>query len=686
VRKVRLQQLMAGTAVIFGLALVGSAGPALAQSQAEIDSRVPMPEPANVPPPSKADLTPAPAASAPSGLLMQEVAPARPVEAATPALTPEVKKEAVQTPAAPAPEVQKETVRAPAAAAPVASVPAVSAPAATVADSAVTDRLREQLTSSKKKERGALEAFYSSRNFAPLWVADGAASPRAKAAIAYLGGVAADGLNPADYPTPDFKATDAEGLAEAELKLTNTILTYAKHAQIGQVHYTRVSADIAYPLAAPEPAEILAKVANASDVAEALDSFNPQIPEYKALKQKLAEARGQTESKGPAPIPTTGPMLRFVKKQPMHDARVPALRDRLGVAVDKTDTTYDQAVAEAVVKYQKANDLQANGNLTTATLESINGPRRERTADIIVANMERLRWLPHELGKNHVVVNIPDYTLSLFHDGKVYWKTKIVVGKPGKPTPMLTADMKFITVNPTWNVPPSIIQNEYLPALQEDPQALERIGLKLTQDADGTLHVSQPPGDRNALGRIRFNFPNKFLVYQHDTPDKYLFAKDKRAFSHGCMRVENPLTYGEKLLSLELPNEHYTAAKLQSMFGGSEININFPSSLPVHITYQTAFVDEDGKLQIREDIYGRDRETLAILNNSAERKVADTAIDRPSPNTSAKPVKVAPGTYGGPNSYSSGGPNFFERLFGLAPTPPAPVPTAHRSQRRMSER
>ena len=131
----------------------------------------------------------------------------------------------------------------------------------------------------------------------------------------------------------------------------------------------------------------------------------------------------------------------------------------------------------------------------------------------------------------------------------------------GQDTPLISAEMKFITVNPTWNVPPSIIEKEYLPALQQDPQALDRIGLKLTQDADGTVHISQPPGAGNALGRIRFNFPNKFLVYQHDTPDKYLFAKEERAFSHGCMRVQNPLTYGEKLLSLALPNEHYTEAQ-----------------------------------------------------------------------------------------------------------------------------
>ena len=167
--------------------------------------------------------------------------------------------------------------------------------------------------------------------------------------------------------------------------------------------------------------------------------------------------------------------------------------------------------------------------------------------------------MPRDLGKTHVMVNIPDYTLRVMRDDKLVWNTKIVVGKPNLATPIISAEMKFITVNPTWNVPPSIIQNEYLPALQQDPQALERIGLKVEQDRDGNVRIWQPPGDRNALGRIRFNFPNKFLVYQHDTPDKHLFAHEKRAYSHGCMRVQDPLKYGEVLLSLVLPNENYTA-------------------------------------------------------------------------------------------------------------------------------
>ena len=218
-----------------------------------------------------------------------------------------------------------------------------------------------------------------------------------------------------------------------------------------------------------------------------------------------------------------------------------------------------------------------------------------------------------------VIVNVPDFTLTLWNDNKVYWHTKIVAGKPGKATPMISAEMKFITVNPTWNVPPSIIENEYLPALREDPQALDRIGLKLVQDADGTVHVS--PGDTatgvTAKGGIAMTSVS--VPPPCDSPDKYLFAKDERAFSHGCMRVQNPLTYGEKILSLVLPNEHYTEARLEKMFGGSEININFPHNIWVHLTYQTAFVDEDGKLQFRKDVYGRDARMIAISRAASAR-------------------------------------------------------------------
>jgi murein L,D-transpeptidase YcbB/YkuD len=602
-----------------------------------------------------------------------------------------------QTAAAPAPASSDVTpsTNAKASAAntePFGPVTGTAATKTSSADSAIAEKLKEQIASGKfdrffggKKERTPIESFYSSRDFAPLWIADGAMSDRAKTAAAYLAGVEADGLDPADYPLPQIKAgADAEALAEAEMKFTDAVLTYAKHAQTGRVHYTRVSADIIYDLVKPEAADVLGKLAKASDVAEALDSYNPPQPQYKALKAKLAEARKGSDVEK-AVIPS-GPVLKYGKdkkgnEELMSDPRVPALRERFGIKAADGNTNYDKELSGTIAKFQKEHGISPTGQLTQATLDVINGPKREKTVDIILANMERWRWLPRDLGKTYVMVNIPDYTLRVMRDGQQVWKTKIVVGKPNLPTPLLTAEMKFITVNPTWNVPPSIIQNEYLPALQADPQAMERIGLKVEQNPDGTVRIYQPPGERNALGRIRFNFPNKFLVYQHDTPDKNLFAHDKRAYSHGCMRVENPLKYGEVLLSLILPNEHYTAERLQKMFGGSEININFPHFLPVHITYQSAFVDDEGKLQVRDDVYGRDQRLLAIMKGS-ERKVADTAIDRPKGSTTA-PVKMPPGTFGSGGGLFSG-PSFFDRLFGQAE--PAPKPRARTNNDRRAQR
>lgn len=678
----RFEQLLAGTAVALALALTPHADSAFAATEAEIATAVPVPESADLPPPSIKDIAaPADAAMKPEALIAAAPKPEAPVDAAA---------------ATPAPAAAETTNSTPANSADGAKFNTASVPVET----AIVDKLRDQLASGKfdrilggKKERVTVETFYASRDFAPLWIADGAMTDRAKAAAAYLAGVDADGLDPSEYPVPQIKAgMEPDALAEAEIKFTDAVLTFARHAMAGRVHYSRVAADIIYDLAKPDPANVLARIAKAQDTGAALDSLNPPQPQYKALKAKLLEMRKGADDVT-KPMIVQGPVLKYGKDKKgkevlMQDPRVPALRERFGLKSSDGDTTYDKALSDTIAQFQKENGINASGQLNAATLEVINGPKREKTIDIIIANMERWRWMPRDLGHTYVMVNIPDFTLRVVRDDKLIWKTKVVVGKPTLPTPLLSAEMKFITVNPTWNVPPSIINNEYLPALQQDPQAMERIGLKVEQNRDGTIRIYQPPGDRNALGRIRFNFPNKFLVYQHDTPDKHLFAHDKRAYSHGCMRVENPLKYGEVLLSLALPNEHYTAERLQKMFGGSEVNINFPTGIPDHLTYQTAFVDDDGKLQIRDDVYGRDQRLLAILKSS-ERKMADGAIDRPKNNSSA-PVRMPPGTFGGAggDSFFGGGSSFFDRLFGSSP-PPAPKPRARvgaNEQRRVTPR
>ncbi|MGD0849865.1 L,D-transpeptidase family protein [Bradyrhizobium sp.] len=664
-----------------------------------IDAAIPRPEPANVPPPTANDFkpdTPAPDAAKVTEKAPEKAPETKPADIATAPAAEPAKADAnksdvtpAQPPAAaaatPAIEPAKEPVKA------ASNVPA--------ADQPVADRLRDLLGAKslryfdRKAERATVEKFYTAREFAPLWTQGGVVTPSGKGVIARLKDAASDGLNASDYPVPDFAAaTTPDSLAEAELKLTASMLDYARQAQSGRMHWSQVSGDIQYPEHPTDPAEVLANVTSAKDASAALDSYNPPQKLYRELKAKLAELRG--EGDGPAVQIADGPALKFtpaIGKRPaveIEDERVPQLRAKLGITENADDTHYDAEVAEAVRKFQSGAELKPTGVLDDKTIKAINSPKRDRQIDTVIVNMERWRWLPRELGAPaigdaYVILNIPDYTLKVMQRGEQVWTTKVVTGQPGiHATPLLTETMKFITVNPTWNVPPSIIYNEYLPALQQDPTVLERMGLKLDRASDGSIHISQPPGERNALGRIRFNFPNKFLVYQHDTPDKNLFARDERPFSHGCMRVQNPDQYASILLNITEPSGHYTPEKIRSMYGQSEIDLKFPTPIPVNITYQTAFVDDAGKLQFRKDVYGRDANMLALLragkNRDLENVVAHSqpSYAHPAGNLPSG-VKFA--------SDTSSGPSFFERLFGGAPTPP-PAPPGRRPQRRVIDR
>jgi murein L,D-transpeptidase YcbB/YkuD len=599
-------------------------------------------------------------------------------------------------PANPAPAAAASEPPAAAPAAAENATPPAAAPATTAAEAqpdpnaAITAQLRELANAkldtalTNAQDRAAVAAFYSGRDFAPLWLSDGHANARAEAAIGYLAHVDADGLNPADYPVPDFAAaSDANALAQAEMRLTASVVAYAHHASVGRVHWTRVSGDISYDQKAADPADVLGTIVSASDVAQALDAYEPHNPAYLALKAKLAEIRAGKTSQiviadGAAP------------KLGAKDDRVPALRERLGLSGD--GAIYDKTLADAVKSFQDQHGLKPTGTLTQATIEALNGRgaalAATRTADIIVANMERWRWMPHDLGKTYVIVNLPDFTLRVIHDGKLDWTTKVVDGKPTTPTPIMSAEMKTITVNPTWNVPPSIVANEYLPLLRQDSTILQRMGLNVSRNPDGTIHVSQPPGPNNALGQIRFNFPNKFLVYQHDSNQKYLFSNAMRAASHGCMRVEDPAKYAEVLLAIARPADGYTADRVRRMFGSVENEIKFNNPIPVHLTYQTAFVDDAGKLQLRDDVYGRDKDLLAILKNDQQRKVADIAIERHD-NVVRRELLAMP-----ENAFGSGafGQNFFARLFSnpfaapFAPQGVQPAPRAHAAQRRAEAR
>ncbi|WP_291854528.1 L,D-transpeptidase family protein [Bradyrhizobium sp.] len=648
-----------------------STAPRASAAELAIDAAIPRPEPANLPPPGIGDFKLESTASVPD--TAKEPRPAETVTSPAAAATP------------PGVEPAGEPLKAASNVAP--------------ADQPVAERLRELLAAKslryfdRKNERVAVDKFYAAREYAPQWTQAGKLTAGGNGVIARLRDAAAEGLDPADYQVPDFAAAAAspDQLAEAELKLTASMLDYARQAQSGRMHWSQLSADVLYPEHPTDPVEVLANIATAKDSSAALASYNPPHKLYKELKAKLAELRGQGE--GPVARIDEGPALAFKaasKKQPAvipEDPRVPQLRAKLGITEDAEDTKYDAKVAAAVRKFQESVDLKPTGVLDDRTVKALNSPKRDRQIDTVLVNMERWRWLPRQLGaasigNAYVILNIPDFTLKVMQNEAPLWTTRVVTGKPGKhATPLLTETMKFITVNPTWNVPPSIIYNEYLPALQQDPTVLDRMGMRLERRRDGSIHISQPPGEANALGRIRFNFPNKYLVYQHDTPDKHLFAKEERAFSHGCMRVQNPDQYAATLLNIVMPNERYSPEKIRSMYGRSEIDLKFPTAIPVHITYQTAFVDDAGKLQIRKDIYGRDAAMIALLKNTRNKDL-EMVVSHAQPNY-ARPRDPFPAgvNFAGDSSYSSG-PSFFERLFGGPPTPPAPV--GRRTQQRFT--
>jgi len=676
-----------------------------------IDAAVPRPEPANVPPPTAADFkldttastTPsAPVAARPAEPLTTSapvtpdnaaLAPAVPL-GASPATTPAAPPAPVTATAPSAPPATAATAPSAPEATPAAPAaePVKAASSVAPADQPVADRLKDQLASKtqryfdRKAEKSAVDKFYSARDFAPLWTQGGSLTDAAKGAIARLKDAASDGLNPGDYAVPDFaSATTPDALAEADLKLTNSVLDYARQAQSGRMHWSQVSADIQYPEHPTDPVEVLANVSTAKDASAALDSYNPPQKLYRELKKKLAELRGL----GDVPLAAIGdgPTLKYVpakgKKQPevvVEDQRVPQLRAKLGLE-NSDDTHYDAKVADAVRRFQENADIPATGALDNRTVTALNSPKRDKQIDTVLVNMERWRWLPRDLGvpalgDAYVILNIPDYTLKVMQHGTPVWTTRVVTGKPGQhATPLLTETMKYITVNPTWNVPPSIVYNEYLPALQQDPTVLQRMGLRLEQNRDGSVHISQPPGEANALGRIRFNFPNKFLVYQHDTPDKYLFEKSERAYSHGCMRVQYPDQYASVLLNIALPDQKWSPERVRGMYGSSEIDLKFPTPIPVNITYQTAFVDDAGKLQIRRDVYGRDATMISLLKAPHNRDL-ESVVAHSQPGYGRPPTTLPPGVSFASNGggFSSSGPSFFERLFGgPSVTPPAPV-------------
>lgn len=415
-----------------------------------------------------------------------------------------------------------------------------------------------------KAERENFLSFYAARNDLPLWFGGDALEERRESLQRRLISADDEGLDAGDYPAPLIAITESNvrKIAEAELILSASAVSYVRDARGARIDTVRLSKLITPKLVIPRPAMILADLMGAENVSDRLETYQPHHKGYKLLKARLAELR---------------------------------------------ETTGSLSDADPVVK------TPGQKTRTTTAMVSMTSP----SAFDLIVNMERWRWLPPELGMDHIFVNLPEFNLKLIRHGEVVHTTRTVVGKPDTATPIFSAAINSLIVNPSWHVPESIIRNEFLPKLAEDPTYAEKSGFEVTQNGD-TIAIRQPPGERNALGLVKFNLPNDHAVYLHDTPMRKLFANVDRAYSHGCVRVENPFS----LAALVLQDPKYSEDALKSYIGRDERVIKLNEPLPVHLAYFTVIAGDDGQLRRLGDIYGYDGLVLTALKIDQRRNYA----------------------------------------------------------------
>ncbi|MCB1519468.1 MAG: L,D-transpeptidase family protein [Hyphomicrobiaceae bacterium] len=596
--------------------------------------------------------------------------------------------DAPATPATAAKDAAKDANKDAAEAAPNPATPAEAAPALAetpapndAQNAATLARLVDMLavpvkgaSDGDKADRAALAKFYAERQ-APLWLSGDAPTAAAAAVIAEIGQAGEWGLDASafDLPAGSFGATPAtDDLAAFEQKLSVAALKYARFARGGRIPNPREMSsylDRDPPLASPEA--VLVALAAASEPARVLTSYHPRHEGFVRLKAKLAEMRQSVAAEEKQIVmPARGPLLSPGKTH----ADVAVLRQRLKAgdppaAADGSAGNpefYDDELAQAVKAYQRDNGMTVDGLVGTRTRASLNGGKRRVDEGLLIANMEAWRWMPEDLGSTYVAVNLPEYAVRVVKEGRVIHEERIIVGELDKQTPVFSHEMETVVMHPFWGVPNSIKVNELLPSLARG-SSLDRRGLRLQyngrdidpQSVDWSradirnYHVYQPPGGGNVLGVVKFMFPNKHQVYMHDTPSKSLFNQSQRTFSHGCMRVRNPMKLAEVVLR---EDKGWSAEKVAHTLrtGPQNNNIQLESKIPVHVTYFTAWVDDDGQLQSRPDVYRHEQRIRLAL--------ADRWDEIPRHRDHLLPVQyVRPKVFEQPNNALD---NFFQTLFG----------------------
>ena len=479
-----------------------------------------------------------------------------------------------------------------------------------------------------------LPALYEQRDYTPVW----SRSDSIDQLFDALETIDGDGLDAADYHYDallELRARVAKAgtgdpalSADYDILLTDSLVRLGYHLLVGKVDPVELDNNwnMDDTIGDLDTALALAQAIDQGTVNELVELLRPQHPVYSELRAALARYRDIQQRGGWQPVPA-GPTL----KPGMTDSRVLDLRQRLSAtddmpASDLDSTLFDGNVESGVKRFQQRHGLEADGIAGKDTLKAMNVPVQDRI-DQIRVNLERARWVLHKLPEEYVLTDIAGFGVFFFRNGEVIWESRAQVGKPFRKTPVFRSRITYLDINPTWTVPPTILNKDILPKLKKDPDYLRKKDMRVLTFAgkpvdESTIDwnkypgktfpymIRQNPGPKNALGRIKFIFPNKHAIYLHDTPSKSLFGKTARAFSSGCIRIENPYDFGVLLVN----NGQWDKARIEATVDtGKTTRVSLDHPVTVILMYWTVDANAEGDVMFRNDIYKRDPAVLSAL-------------------------------------------------------------------------